>query len=79
MDYYGYFNIYGNMMIFGLGRLVFSEWQETNHDINSYITDPLFIHAESQCNFFNVSINSPAVKNLGFKPIKQLFQWKPGC
>ncbi|CAF1058114.1 unnamed protein product [Rotaria sp. Silwood1] len=79
MDYNCYFNVYGNMMIFGLGRLVFSEWQETNHDINSYITDPLFIHAENQCNFFNVSINSPAVKNLGFKPIKQLFQWKPGC
>ncbi|CAF1531086.1 unnamed protein product, partial [Rotaria sordida] len=79
MDYNCYFNTYGNMMIFGLGRLVFSEWQETNHDMNSFITDPLFIHAESQCNFFNISIDSPAVKNLGFIPIKQLFQWKSGC
>jgi hypothetical protein len=79
MDYNCYFNIYGNMMIFGLGRLVFSEWQDTNHDMNSFITDPLFVHAENQCNFFNFSIESPAVNKLGFKPIKQLPQWKAGC
>jgi hypothetical protein len=53
MDYNCYFNIHGSMLIFGLGRLVFSEWQDTNHDMNSFITDPLFVHAESQCNFFN--------------------------
>jgi hypothetical protein len=79
MDYNCYFSIYGAMMIFGSGRLVFSEWQETNHDMNSFITDPLFVHAENQCNFFNFSIESPVVKKLGFKPIKQLVQWQPGC
>ncbi len=79
MDYNCYFNLYNGMLIFGLGRLVFSEWQETNHDMHSFITDPLFVHAESQCNFFNFKSDSPAVKNLGFKPIKQLLQWKSGC
>jgi hypothetical protein len=78
MDYNCYFNLYGNMLIFGLGRLVFSEWQETNHDMHSIITDPLFVHVESECNFFNFTDNSPAVEQ-GFKPIKQLSQWKPGC
>jgi hypothetical protein len=79
MDYNCYFNLYGNMLIFGLGRLVFSEWQETSHDMNSFITDPLFVDAENQCNFFRFDINSPAVKKLGFKPIKQLPQWRSGC
>lgn len=79
MDYNCYFNIYQVMMIFGLGRLVFSEWQETSHDMNSFITDPLFVHAENQCNFFDLSSESPAVKNLNFKSIKQLPQWKVGC
>jgi hypothetical protein len=79
MDYNCYFNTYQNMMIFGLGRLVFSEWQETSHDMNSFITDPLFVHAENECNFFNLPIDSPAVDKLGFKPIKQLSQWKSGC
>ncbi|CAF4166753.1 unnamed protein product, partial [Rotaria magnacalcarata] len=63
----------------GLGRLVFSEWQETNHDTNSIIDNPLFIDADSQCNFFNLNIVSPAVKELDFKPIQQLSQWKSGC
>ena len=79
MDYNCYFNIYGGMLIFGLGRLVFSEWQETGHDMYSLIMDPLFVHAETQCNFFDLNSESPAVRGLGFKPIKQLFQWKPGC
>ncbi|CAF1361613.1 unnamed protein product [Rotaria magnacalcarata] len=79
MNYNCYFNLYGNMMIFGLGRLVFSEWQETNHDTNSIIDNPLFIDADSQCNFFNLNIDSPAVKELDFKPIQQLSQWKSGC
>ncbi|UJR10803.1 hypothetical protein I4U23_014991 [Adineta vaga] len=78
MNYNCYFNSYGAMFIFGLGRLVFSEWQETNHDMNSLITDPLFINAEDQCNFFRFHTNSPALK-LGFKPIEFLSQWKPGC
>ncbi|CAF0853613.1 unnamed protein product [Adineta steineri] len=79
MNYNCYFNLYGNMFIFGLGRLVFSEWQETNHDMNSLISDPLFVNAESQCNFFALNNNSPAIENLGFKPIMQLTQWKSGC
>lgn len=79
MDYNCYFNIYQAMFIFGLGRLVFSEWQETNHDMNSLVTDPLFLYAEDQCNFFNLNNDSPVLRKLEFKPIKQLSQWKPGC
>ncbi|CAF1125316.1 unnamed protein product [Adineta ricciae] len=79
MDRNCYYNSFGAMFIFGLGRLVFSEWQETNHDMNSFIGDPLFLHAKSQCNFFQLNPNSQAVLYLGFKPIEQLPQWKPGC
>lgn len=74
-----YFNIHGAMFIFGLGRLVFSEWQETGHDFRSLTTDPLFSHAEDLCDFFHLSADSPAVNLLGFKPIQRLPQWTPGC
>lgn len=79
LDYNCYFNIYGNMLIFGLGRLVFSEWQETGHDDESLITDPLFVNAQNQCDFFHLSPSSPAVRGLYFRPIEQLPQWKSGC
>jgi hypothetical protein len=74
-----YFNIHEAMFIFGLGRLVFSEWQETGHDFRSFTQDPLFSHAEDQCDFFHLSADSPAVNLLDFKPIEQLPQWTPGC
>lgn len=79
VDYNCYYNIYGNLLIFGLGRLIFSEWQETNHDFNSFILDPLFLNAQDKCDFFHLSPASPAVRRLNFRPIKQLPQWQPGC
>jgi len=67
------------MLIFGLGRLVFNELQEMNDDINIFIRDPLFVHAESGFHFFDLTAYSPAVNKLACKPIEQLSQWKPWC
>lgn len=79
MNYNNYFNTYNAMLIFGLGRLIFSEWQETNHDANSYIIDPEFLNAQDQCDFFHLKPSSPAIMKMGFKPIEPLPQWIPGC
>lgn len=79
MDYNCYFNVYGGMFIFGLGRLVFSEWQETMHDLNSFIGDPAFVDADSRCDFFALHPDSRAVRQLDFQPISRLRQWTAGC
>ena len=73
-----YFNPYGAQLLFDYNEISFVDWQKSGQDNNSVIADPLFAGDISQCDFFTVRSESPAVK-LGFVNITKPSMWTPGC
>jgi hypothetical protein len=75
-----YYNTYNTTLLFGYQshQLSFADWQKTGQDNGSVIADPLFSGDVNQCDFFTVTVNSPAAA-LGFANITKLSKWTPGC